>query len=83
MTKEMFCSNNEQVESLYVLAEIILNRTENINQSDLFQVPYFKYFLVFANGLWVCTEGLFCFCFCFLQVEYFLLQDDMREEKNV
>lgn len=57
----MFCSNHAKVESLYVLAEMVLKRTENINQGDLFQVPYFKYFLYTANGLWVGTEGLFGF----------------------
>lgn len=82
MTKEMFCSNHAKVESLYVLAEMVLRRTENINQGDLSQVLYFKYFLHTANGrplsmYWRVVLLLF------LQVEYFLLQDDMREEKNV
>lgn len=38
------CRNGE-------LAEISLNRTENISQAVLFQVLYLKYFLIFANGL--------------------------------
>lgn len=70
----MFCSSNAEVESLYVLAKIALNRTENLNQAVLFQVQYFKYFLVFANGFLVGIEG-------FLRVDYFLLQNEMKEEK--
>lgn len=70
----MFCSNNAEVESQCVLAEITLNRTENLNQAVLFQVQYFKYFLIFSNGFLVDIKG-------FLQVDYFLLQNEMREEK--
>lgn len=70
----MFYSSNAEVESLCVLAEIALNRTENLNQAVLFQVQYFKYFLVFANGFLVGIKG-------FLRVDYFLLQNKMREQK--
>ena len=38
----MFCSNNEKGERFYVVAKKAFNRTENIGQGDLFQVPYFS-----------------------------------------
>lgn len=45
------------------------------------QVPYFKYFLVFANGLWVGSESfVVVVVVVVLQVHYFLLQDERRKK---
>lgn len=55
-----------------MLAEMILNKT--INQDVFIQTQYFKYLLVFEKGLCEGYEG-------FLQVDHFLLKDEMREKK--
>lgn len=53
-----------------------LKQEWEVSQAVLFQVLYFRYFLLFANDLWVRTEG------SLYKLTTFFLQDEMREEKT-